>query len=232
MKDNFLLKRNQKEVFDELTNEEAGKLIKGIFNYVATGESNLKGSLKAIFIPIKNDIDRNEEKYQRIIERNRENGKNGGRPKKNEDLEETQKTQSDILETQGNPKKPDACHISYITNHISSNLGKDKGVIGEEEKPFKAIVEHLNKRTGSNYKHTTESTRQKINARLNEGYNLDDFIVVIDKKCVEWMNTDMQKYLRPETLFGTKFESYLNAPVSKKEDLRDLVSDDFMEVFR
>lgn len=232
MKDNFLLKRNQKEVFDELTDEEAGKLIKGIFSYVETGDSNLKGSLKAIFIPIKNDIDRNEEKYQRIIERNRENGKNGGRPKKNEDLEETQKTQSDILETQGNPKKPDACHISYITNHISSNLGKDKGVIGEEEKPFKAIVEHLNKRTGSNYKHTTESTRQKINARLNEGYNLDDFIVVIDKKCVEWMNTDMQKYLRPETLFGTKFESYLNAPVSKKEDLRDLVSDDFMEVFR
>lgn len=227
MKDNFLLKRNQKEVFDELTDEEAGKLIKGIFSYVETGDSNLKGSLKAIFIPIKNDIDRNEEKYQRIIERNRENGKNGGRPKKNEDLEETQKTQSDILETQGNPKKPDACHISYITNHISSNLEKDKGVIGEEEKTFvasddslllettKKILNHLNKRTGANYRYTTKSTRDKINARLNEGYVLDDFIEVIDKKCVEWMNTDMQKYLRPETLFGTKFEGYLNQPAKK-----------------
>ena len=44
MKDNFLLKKNQQEVFDELTDEEAGRLIKGIFSYVSTGESNLKGS--------------------------------------------------------------------------------------------------------------------------------------------------------------------------------------------
>ena len=186
--------------------------------------------MNAIFIPIKKSIDKNEEHYKKICERNRENGLKGGRPKK-----ETEKKPIGFSwlenKTQQNPKKPDTRHISYITNH-NSYLGKDKGVIGEEEKPFKAIIEHLNKRTGSNYKHTTESTRQKINARLNEGYNLDDFIVVIDKKCVEWMNTDMQKYLRPETLFGTKFESYLNAPVSKKEDLRDLVSDDFMEVFR
>ena len=217
-------------MFETLTDEEAGKLIKGIFRYLNTGDSGLTGMMNAIFIPIKKSIDKNEEHYKKICERNRENGLKGGRPKKET---EEKPTGFSGLEnkTQQNPKKPDTRHISYITNH-NSYLGKDKGVIGEEEKPFKAIIEHLNKRTGSNYKHTTESTRQKINARLNEGYNLDDFIVVIDKKCVEWMNTDMQKYLRPETLFGTKFESYLNAPVSKKEDLRDLVSDDFMEVFR
>ena len=228
-KKNFLLEKEQQEVFETLTDEEAGKLIKGIFRYLSTGDSGLTGMMNAIFIPIKKSIDKNEENYKKICERNRENGLKGGRPKK-----ETEEKPSGFSglenKTQQNPKKPDTRHISYI-NH-NSYLGKDKGVIGEEEKPFKAIIEHLNKRTGSNYKHTTESTRQKINARLNEGYNLDDFIVVIDKKCVEWMNTDMQKYLRPETLFGTKFESYLNAPVSKKEDLRDLVSDDFMEVFR
>lgn len=229
-KKNFLLEKEQQEVFETLTDEEAGKLIKGIFRYLNTGDSGLTGMMNAIFIPIKKSIDKNEENYKKICERNRENGLKGGRPKK-----ETEEKPSGFSglenKTQQNPKKPDTRHISYITNH-NSYLGKDKGVIGEEEKPFKAIIEHLNKRTGSNYKHTTESTRQKINARLNEGYNLDDFIVVIDKKCVEWMNTDMQKYLRPETLFGTKFESYLNAPVSKKEDLRNLVSDDFMEVFR
>ena len=229
-KRNFLLEKEQQDVFETLTDEEAGKLIKGIFRYLSTGDSGLTGMMNAIFITIKKSIDKNEENYKKICERNRENGLKGGRPKK-----ETEKKPIGFSwlenKTQQNPKKPDTRHISYITNH-NSYLGKDKGVIGEEEKPFKAIIEHLNKRTGSNYKHTTESTRQKINARLNEGYNLDDFIVVIDKKCVEWMNTDMQKYLRPETLFGTKFESYLNAPVSKKEDLRDLVSDDFMEVFR
>ena len=61
-----------------------------------------------------------------------------------------------------------------------------------------------------------KQTKAKIDARLNEGYTLDDFIVVIEKKVFEWKNTDMEKYLRPETLFGSKFESYLNQPVKKK----------------
>jgi len=46
---------------------------------------------------------------------------------------------------------------------------------------------------------------------VNDGYKLEDFQTVISKKCAEWKGTDMEKYLRPETLFGTKFESYLNA---------------------
>ena len=50
---------------------------------------------------------------------------------------------------------------------------------------------------------------------ISVGANDDDF--GIDKKCVEWMNTDMQKYLRPETLFGTKFESYLNQQVKERK---------------
>ena len=83
--------------------------------------------------------------------------------------------------------------------------------------PYKEICEHLNLRTNSNYRHTTKKTRDLIKARFNEGYTLEDFKIVIDKKCVEWMNTDMQKYLRPETLFGTKFESYLNQYVKERK---------------
>lgn len=224
MKDNFLLKRNQKEVFDELTDEEAGRLIKGIFSYVSTGESNLKGSLKAVFIPIKNDIDRNEEKYQRIVERNRENGKLGGRPKKDNDSEETQKTQSVILETQENPKEPDTCHISYITTHISNinnhNSNNNLDII-------KDIINYLNLKTNSKYKYTTKSTQQKINARLNEGYILDDFIAVIDKKYNEWIGTEFERYMNPETLFGTKFEKYLNQKTTRsKKTLKDISMSD------
>ena len=55
--------------------------------------------------------------------------------------------------------------------------------------------------------------RQKhIKARLSEGFTIEDFKTVIDKKCAEWLGTDYEQYLRPQTLFGTKFESYLNAP--------------------
>ena len=75
------------------------------------------------------------------------------------------------------------------------------------------IVDHLNMRTGSQYKHTSKKTQDLIRARMNEGFTAEDFITVIDKKCVEWMNTEWQQYLRPETLFSTKFEGYLNAPV-------------------
>lgn len=225
-KRNFLLEKEQQEVFETLTDEEAGKLIKGIFRYLSTGDSGLTGMMNAIFIPIKKSIDKNEENYKKICERNRENIKKRWNKKYENIPSDTsvyENIPSDTNIYESVPKDTDTRHISYITNH-NSYLGKDKGVIGEEEKPFKEIVEYLNKRTGANYKHTSYATRQKINARLNEGFNLDDFIVVIDKKCVEWMNTDMQKYLRPETLFGTKFESYLNQK-AKKLTTKDLPID-------
>ena len=85
---------------------------------------------------------------------------------------------------------------------------------------LKEVIEYLNLRTGQHYKCTTDKTKNLIKARMNEGFKVEDFKVVIDKMCVEWMNTDMQKYLRPETLFGTKFESYLNREVSNKKDFQ------------
>ena len=88
MKDNFLLKKEHQEIFTALTNEEAGELIKGIFNYVCTGDSGLKGVLNAVFVPIKKVIDDNEEKYKKICERNKQNGVNGGRPRNNEETQE------------------------------------------------------------------------------------------------------------------------------------------------
>ena len=77
------------------------------------------------------------------------------------------------------------------------------------------IVTFLNSTVGSNYKSTTGKTRKLIAARLAEGFTVDDFKAVITKKAKEWQGTDMAQYLRPETLFGTKFEGYLNQPEVK-----------------
>lgn len=74
------------------------------------------------------------------------------------------------------------------------------------------IVTFLNSITESNYRSTTDKTRKLIAARLSEGFTIDDFKAVITKKAKEWKGTDMAQYLRPETLFGTKFEGYLNQP--------------------
>lgn len=76
--------------------------------------------------------------------------------------------------------------------------------------PYRDVIDYLNQRTGKNYKSTTKKNQTVIRARTDEGFSLDDFKKVIDNKVAEWKGTNMEKYLRPETLFGTKFEGYLN----------------------
>jgi uncharacterized phage protein (TIGR02220 family)/predicted phage replisome organizer len=98
---------------------------------------------------------------------------------------------------------------------------------------YKYIVDYLNQKAGTNYKASTKKTKTCIHARLEEGFTQDDFITVIDKKCAEWLGTEFEQYLRPETLFGTKFESYLNANVKPKTktipEAPKNSTDDFMD---
>jgi uncharacterized phage protein (TIGR02220 family) len=73
------------------------------------------------------------------------------------------------------------------------------------------IIDYLNHVCGTSYKSTTKATQEHIRARWNEGFRVDDFKKVIDIKAKEWLNDPrMSKFLRPETLFSNKFESYLN----------------------
>ena len=88
----------------------------------------------------------------------------------------------------------------------------------ELNKTTDEIISFLNEKANTNYRTTTETTRTLIKARLKEKFSFDDFCTVIDKKVAEWKGTDMECYLRPQTLFGTKFESYLNQRIKPKED--------------
>lgn len=77
--------------------------------------------------------------------------------------------------------------------------------------PFSEIVDYLNEKAETKYRASSKKTQSLIKARINEGFTLEDFKTVIDKKTAEWKHDPkMNQYLRPETLFGTKFESYLN----------------------
>jgi uncharacterized phage protein (TIGR02220 family) len=89
---------------------------------------------------------------------------------------------------------------------------------------YTSVIEYLNKKANTNYKATTKKTQSLIHARLAEGFTEDDFKKVIDNKCAEWIGTEWQKYLRPETLFGTKFEGYLNTKKTVNNGL-DLTDD-------
>lgn len=92
----------------------------------------------------------------------------------------------------------------------------------DEVIPYKEIIEYLNTKTGKNYRDNVQKNKSLIKARWSEGYRLDDFKQVIDNTVKDWSGTKYAKYLRPETLFGTKFDSYLNqGKVVKREKKTD-----------
>ena len=82
---------------------------------------------------------------------------------------------------------------------------------------YQDIISYLNQVVGTNYRASSKKTKTCIHARLEEGFTIEDFKIVIDKKSSEWMGTEFEKFLRPETLFGTKFEGYLNAKINPKQ---------------
>ncbi len=117
---------------------------------------------------------------------------------------------------------------TYIENeNVNINTNKDKGVIGGKE--VDEIITYLNNKAKTNYKTTTKKTKEIIKARMNEGFKVDDFKTVIDKKCDEWTGREMEKYLRPETLFSNKFEGYLNQKIVKENKQNNAESLKYMQ---
>lgn len=95
-----------------------------------------------------------------------------------------------------------------VSDTVINNIDNNKEI-------YINIINYLNNKCNTRYRYNTPNTKKHIKARLNEGYTEQDFYTVISKKADEWLGTEQEKYLRPDTLFGTKFESYLNQQISK-----------------
>lgn len=109
-------------------------------------------------------------------------------------------------------------NTTSINNTINNNI-------------YNQIIEYLNQKTTKNFKSTSQKTRKLIQTRLKEDYTLEDFKKVIDTKTKEWINDKtMSKYLRPETLFGNKFESYLNEVIEHKVNEEDNSFEEYKEL--
>lgn len=103
--------------------------------------------------------------------------------------------------------------IEYRDKSIEN---RDNNITSVSKETVSRILDYLNQATGRNYKASSKATQKHINARFSEGYTEEDFKKVIDNKVSEWLhNPKMQAYLRPDTLFGTKFDSYLNQEVTE-----------------
>ena len=110
-----------------------------------------------------------------------------------------------------------------VTDKCPHSIGKDSiGKDSIDNISYKEIIDYLNSKTGKNYRDNVQKNRSLIKARWSEGYRLDDFKHVIDNMVKDWSGTKYAKYLRPETLFGTKFDGYLNqGNVAKREKKTD-----------
>lgn len=223
---NFVVMTDWYELIEDLTDEQRGRVLDIMFK-VALGE---KYDLESEEIPVRiamryiaASMERMNDEYDEKCKKNAENGRKGGRPRteteKSERFSEKPKKANGFFENPTETETETGLEKKETRKKKERSQSRDDGPY-QSGKPddlhpdtrataIKAI-EHLNGRTGADYEPTTPATLKKVSARLNEGATLDDFKTVIDNKTSDWLHdSDMRKYLRPQTLFGPKFESYL-----------------------
>jgi len=121
------------------------------------------------------------------------------------------------IEQQVNNKRTTSEHIQEHKNIRTKEI-------------IESVIDFLNEKTGKSFKKTTNSTKACINARLKEGFTLDDFKSVIETKSGEWRHDErMSQYLRPSTLFGSKFESYLQDKKPTTSDIEQAIENSVIE---
>lgn len=207
----FVVYGDIEESLDELTDEQVAKLFRGMVNYFNTGKDpKFTGLLKLAFIPIRQQMDRDVDKYEKKCRKNKENIQNyWDKVKAEKSLEDTnvyECIQPNTFATNTNTKtntktKTDADTITTSSETDESSLPS-------------FLINHLNKKAGTNY-NVTKSVRRQVETLLDAGYSGDQMRTVIDRKCDEWLTDEkMRSYLRPSTLFGDKFGEYLSAPIS------------------
>lgn len=178
-------------------------------------DSELNGMARAMWTLIKPQIEANNRRYLNGIQGG-EHGSKGGRPTKDEPQENPKETPSEPL---NNPKE-----TPNVNANANANVNANKNVDVTKVSPEKDdnviwVIAVLNKKAGTAFKANTKATQRLINARIKEGYTGKDFKAVITHKVKQWADDPaMSQYIRPSTLFGTKFESYLNAAKLAQDD--------------
>lgn len=221
MRDSMVIYRGQVDALEVMSPEDFKAAFMAMADYALNGEiPNVDGIAKVFFLMAKPIIDNNNVKY--------ENGKKGGRPGKNqkEPNHNQKEPNHNQKEPNHNQEKPDGEKAKpYVNVNDTVNVNEKCNEVLPDKSgslsmyPYQEIVEYLNKKAGTSFRSSSKDTQKHIRARFNDGYSIEDFKRVIDNKVSEWINdTEMSQYLRPSTLFGTKFESYLNQKSIKHRD--------------
>ena len=123
------------------------------------------------------------------------------------------------------PLKPSSNPLDNTDSNQTNNKPNKTNIVKE-------VLDDLNQLTGKNFRHTTKDYVKTINARLNEGYKVEDFKKVNKSKFEEWRNTEYAIYLRPATLYcAKKFDTYLNTDNQKKSNFSHIDEDSFNSLY-
>lgn len=108
-----------------------------------------------------------------------------------------------------------------VTEIVQSD---EKMVDQDSKESIRQVIDCLNSLAGTRYTYRNKLFNKLILGRLHDGFTVEDLQTVIKKKCDDWIGTEWEKYLTPETLFRpSKFESYLNARIIKNEESGGMV---------
>ena len=238
-----------KETLDKLTDDQVAELFRGMVDYQITGEApEFSGVLEFAFIPIRQQMDRDNTKWERTREKRVESGRQGGlrsgevRKAKAEN-EANEASASKSKQTKQNEAN-EAVNVNVnVNDNVNVNGNGNVNVSDSFEAgsdgpaPLSSLlISYLNEKAGTNY-NVTAAVVQRIGELMDAGYTADDMKSVIDKKVSEWKDSDkMRGYLRPRTLFGDKFEEYVSGPVpieienqQKEEEKRREITEKLQE---
>lgn len=219
-KKSFVMYASWMQMIDSMPDDKAGQLIKAVAAYILNKDFKIADPLiVAMFAMIRETLDEDAEKYEKKVAKLRGNGKKGGEAnaKQNEAIATSGKQMlANAKQIEANASKSKqiggVSESESVSVSVSDNDNEKDITIHSPAEPniTAKVVDYLNQKLGTRYKADTEKTQRLIRARIREGATLEDFRKVIDKKVKEWRGTKLEPYLRPETLFGTKFEGYLN----------------------
>lgn len=210
-----------KETLDKLTDDQVAELFRGMVDYQITGEApEFSGVLEFAFIPIRQQMDRDNTKWERTREKRVESGRQGGlrSGEVRKAKAENEASASKSKQTKQNEAN-EAVNVNVNVNdnvNVNGNVNVSDSFEAGSDGPAplsSLLISYLNEKAGTNY-NVTAAVVQRIGELMDAGYTADDMKSVIDKKVSEWKDSDkMRGYLRPRTLFGDKFEEYVSAPV-------------------
>ena len=210
-KDNFLVNLGDYQAVRNFSNEDAGKLFHTICRY-SLGEEigDLEDKIQVAFNFFKNRLDKNRKKWEKTRKARIESGKLGGLAKQaNANFAKQNK------QTVANLPVNVSDSVSVSVNDIKNSVNNIKNKASPSDAVI-TILEDLNKRTKSKkgFSPLAQCNQNLIKARMSEGFTVENFITVNEKKVKQWLHDpEMSKYLRPATLYGNKFDGYLNEVV-------------------